>query len=371
MISGLLSPDMVSKASSLVGETPEATRKGFDGAIPTVLNGLLNHTSGNNGARVLGGMLGTPGVGAGMLDNLGSVFSGGSETESITRTGSRLLSSMFGSGLGSVTDSLSSSAGVRRSSAGSLLAMAVPLVLSFLNRHKASRGLSDSGLLDQLRGQRSQIAEMLPRGVSDVRPAERTVEVVQERRTPGWRRWLPLLIAVAIAIPLLSWLAGRGRRAAAPQNAVERVTENFNLPGGGRIAALRGSVPAQLATYFASGSTEVPRTFSLGDFTFESGTSNFASGAGQTVDNIATILRAYPTARVRIEGHTDNTGNDADNRALSLSHANAVRDRLVAAGVSADRLETAGFGPDRPIASNDTAEGRARNQRTDIVVTQR
>ncbi len=70
--------------------------------------------------------------------------------------------------------------------------------------------------------------------------------------------------------------------------------------------------------------------------------------------------------KVRIEGHTDNDGEDAHNVKLSGERALAVKQWLVAAGVSADRLLAVGFGEARPIADNATAEGKAQNRRTEF-----
>jgi OOP family OmpA-OmpF porin len=64
-----------------------------------------------------------------------------------------------------------------------------------------------------------------------------------------------------------------------------------------------------------------------------------------------------------VEGHTDNTGSDAYNQALSVRRANAVLKYLVDAGVPASRLSAQGFGESQPVADNDTAEGRAQNRR--------
>ena len=73
--------------------------------------------------------------------------------------------------------------------------------------------------------------------------------------------------------------------------------------------------------------------------------------------------------KFRIEGHTDNTGSDAINRPLSLNRAGTVRDFLVAQGVPNSSIDMDGLGPDHPVASNDTAEGRARNRRVEIILT--
>jgi outer membrane protein OmpA-like peptidoglycan-associated protein len=89
------------------------------------------------------------------------------------------------------------------------------------------------------------------------------------------------------------------------------------------------------------------------------------------VTNLSRILNAYPTAQVQLSGHTDNTGTPDANQNLSLNRANAVKQMLVDGGIAADRIATIGYGQDRPIASNDAEEGRAKNRRLELTVTQK
>lgn len=84
------------------------------------------------------------------------------------------------------------------------------------------------------------------------------------------------------------------------------------------------------------------------------------------LDEVAQVLRANPNLRVQIGGHTDSSGSDAYNRALSDRRAEAARTYLVSAGIAASRLEAEGFGESKPAADNTTAEGRQANRRTEI-----
>jgi OOP family OmpA-OmpF porin len=84
------------------------------------------------------------------------------------------------------------------------------------------------------------------------------------------------------------------------------------------------------------------------------------------LNQVVQVLRDLPGMRVSIEGHTDSTGPAAHNLRLSQLRAEAVRDYLVKKGVAADRLQTMGFGPTKPIASNKTEKGRAKNRRTEF-----
>jgi outer membrane protein OmpA-like peptidoglycan-associated protein len=90
-----------------------------------------------------------------------------------------------------------------------------------------------------------------------------------------------------------------------------------------------------------------------------------------TVDTLVIVLRAHSTVGVALEGYTDNAGDPAANRKLSLARADAVKDLLVKGGIPESRLTSAGYGQDRPIAPNDTVQGRARNRRLELVVVRR
>jgi uncharacterized repeat protein (TIGR01451 family) len=83
---------------------------------------------------------------------------------------------------------------------------------------------------------------------------------------------------------------------------------------------------------------------------------------------LASVLQEYPALRVRIEGHTDNVGTTEYNQKLSERRALAVRDFLTGAGIDAKRMEWVGRGELQPIATNETAEGRATNRRMEFLV---
>ncbi len=102
---------------------------------------------------------------------------------------------------------------------------------------------------------------------------------------------------------------------------------------------------------------------------FATGAATLSSEARESLARFSGIVGTYPELRFKVEGHTDSTGSDETNRALSLQRAIAVRDYLIAQGVAASTVDVAGLGPDQPVADNETAEGRARNRRVEIVLT--
>lgn len=99
---------------------------------------------------------------------------------------------------------------------------------------------------------------------------------------------------------------------------------------------------------------------------FEPGSSSFTQGSSAALIEIARLMTAYPATRIRIEGHTDNTGPESVNLRLSRERAQAVASYLSSRGVADDRLIAKGYGSTQPIEDNFTDAGRARNRRIEI-----
>jgi len=107
--------------------------------------------------------------------------------------------------------------------------------------------------------------------------------------------------------------------------------------------------------------------WTFNEINFETAKANIQPSSYGILDEIAAALAANPQLKVAVEGHTDNTGARAFNMDLSQRRAQSVVDYLVEKGVSPDRLTAKGYGPDRPIADNDTRVGRAKNRRVQFV----
>jgi NitT/TauT family transport system substrate-binding protein len=105
---------------------------------------------------------------------------------------------------------------------------------------------------------------------------------------------------------------------------------------------------------------------------FSTGSSTLDPNAKSVLDSVALTAQAYSNAYIRVEGNTDSTGNPNTNRALSQKRAEAVVNYLVNRyGFNRSRFIAKGNGPDKPVASNTSNEGRAKNRRTDIVVVEK
>lgn len=102
---------------------------------------------------------------------------------------------------------------------------------------------------------------------------------------------------------------------------------------------------------------------------FETGSSVIKKSSYADLDRLVEILKKHPEVKARVEGHTDNTGNAAKNLQLSKDRAKSVADYLISHGEPADHISSEGYGITRPVATNDTKEGRAKNRRVEIVIS--
>jgi outer membrane protein OmpA-like peptidoglycan-associated protein len=102
---------------------------------------------------------------------------------------------------------------------------------------------------------------------------------------------------------------------------------------------------------------------------FDSGRARLKDGSNRAMVGALEMIRAHPDKRILVAGYTDNVGNAARNLQLSTARAEAVRDWLIdASGIPATQFAIQGYGDTRPIASNDTDAGRARNRRVEITL---
>lgn len=109
---------------------------------------------------------------------------------------------------------------------------------------------------------------------------------------------------------------------------------------------------------------------SLDGTNFDFNKATLRADAITKLDNAAKVMNDNPSIKVNIEGHTDSVGSDAYNQGLSERRSSAVVSYLVSKGIDGSRLMSAGYGESRPVASNDTDEGRAQNRRVDLTVAE-
>ena len=100
----------------------------------------------------------------------------------------------------------------------------------------------------------------------------------------------------------------------------------------------------------------------------ELNSAELTAGSTTELDKAVNAMNKYPALRIEISAHTDNTGDAAYNQQLSEKRASSVRDYMVSQGIAKDRMEVKGYGEDKPVADNNTREGRAANRRVEMKV---
>ena len=120
---GYLTPDVVQKAATFVGESESATQKAMNGIVPTLIAALANQASTTGGAEKLSQLLDAGNYDGGALNNPASLFGGGETTQKAIAEGKNILSSLFGGKIEGLVDQITRFAGVRPGSASSLLAL--------------------------------------------------------------------------------------------------------------------------------------------------------------------------------------------------------------------------------------------------------
>jgi len=124
--------------------------------------------------------------------------------------------------------------------------------------------------------------------------------------------------------------------------------------------------PAPVAVATPAPPPPPPPAYVIEDVNFDFDKSSLRPSATATLDQVATGLRQQGGVKYEVAGHTDSVGSEAYNMSLSARRAESVRAYLVDHGVSAAQLSTRGYGESNPVASNATAEGRARNRRVEV-----
>ncbi len=164
--------------------------------------------------------------------------------------------------------------------------------------------------------------------------------------------------------------------AAAAQAARDRAAAQAETEKARQAAAQAESEKAQLRSQLLAQLNSILQTrdsargliVNMSDVLFDTGSYTLKPGAREKLAKISGIVLAHPGLTLQIEGHTDSVGGDEFNQQLSERRADSVRDFLAAQGVSPSSITAHGFGKTQPVASNDTAEGRQRNRRVELVV---
>jgi OmpA-OmpF porin, OOP family len=362
-----------------LGESPSVTSSGLSAVLPALIGGLVNKGSTSDGASGLLSMLNNPQIDSGILGSLGGLFgNGNSQASGLVSLGTTLLGSMFGDKVGGITSAIASVAGLKSSSASSLMGLAVPIVLGLLKSHVGQNNLNPSGLMDLLKGQGQHLSNKIdPRvssamgfpsvagllglsgsaaaalggkaasvgaGVaSSVGSGAAAATAVAAQGGSSFMRWLPWIVGAAVLAWALSGMRGCGQAEKMVTPAAPAVSAPVATPAPtpapvaepAKPAAAAVAKPGPAKIYFASGKFDPP------------------ADLGKLLDALVVYSRSDANAKLAISGFHDKTGNAEANIELAKSRAMGVKNALISAGVPEASImmqkptETTGGGDDK------------------------
>lgn len=404
LLKGYISQDIVSQASNLLGESESGIFKAVSAAIPVVLSGMANKSRDSNVMDNVMNLIREAGNSHNVTSDPSSLLANSSfNRDSI---GWRLMNLLFGGKSTTVTDIIAGTGGIKSSSAGVLLGMTSTLILMHLNKTE----ISLTGLTDLLSSEKSNMFSEIPAGLSPVlgvtdnynSQAKNTAKTAsKDSFQDGLPKWLlPFLIIGVTLLALYFFTKACNKQVNSDANKdilmdsldigtdslgdyVEDPTIEvekdlgdflkFKLPNGVELNAPEFGTENQLVKWMNDKTKKVDKTtwFNFDRLLFETGKSTLRPESQDQLENIATIMDAYPSMEIKLGGYTDNVGDPAVNLKLSDERAKSVMAGLIVLGVEPIRLSAEGYGEQYPLAPNETEQGRTQNRRIAIRVTKK
>ena len=391
----MLDSSNINEIASRLAEPGQAVARGLEGSTASLISCLAGRASDPASMNHIFRLAAEAPSDLNVSNLAGAVTGSGgasSTTTSLLDSGKKILYLAFGSDQSSILSAIGKSAGLRASSVTSILSMAAPLLMVGLGRLVRSEHLSQEQLAGLLVDESAGIKGLLPAGLqgqfdrpapatATARPLEIGTVPESRRSSQGWLWVIPVLFL----IPVLMWLFNRAHirqvtrvMPAAPERARLPATGlgNFvvrNLPGNIQLKVPQLGVESRLLEFIQDPSKNADQVvwFDFDRLLFDTDSAELQPASRDQLGNIAAILKAYPAVHMKIGGYTDNTGDPQHNLKLSQDRADAVVRELVNLGVQPERLESQGYGDQYPVADNSTEEGRAKNRRISMRVTQK
>ena len=409
------SNDFTNQASSALGENNSGISKALSAIIPTGLAGIVSKaTSGPDGATSIFNMA------KNAIGNVTGTATPAAGTN--VEVGKGMLSNLFGNNQSGIVSAISKFAGIKDSSASSLMSMGIPAIMGLLGKHAQQNNLNPDSLSGLLASQKDNIMQAMPAGLSSLTGmlglgsmgaaaksmtsnlksdlsdkahavSDRTHEVIDK---PSGNKWLwPLIIILAVIA--LIWLFSKGcnntpadvtnedtsavmhnRDTAAALTApvvVGHESIKVTLPNGTELDAYKGGIEDQLVTFLnsdwksLSDSDLKAKWFDFDNLNFNTGNATLVAESEKQLDNLAEILKAFPDAKLKIGGYTDASGNADANKKLSQERADAAKAGLEKRGVGKQVTGAEGYGSQFAKAAADAPDSeRAADRHVSVSV---
>ncbi|GLU51896.1 OmpA family protein [Dyadobacter frigoris] len=394
------------KISDLTQESTGDVQVAMLGALPGLIGGIMNKASTSGGVHELIGLINLNNEDY-VLNGLGGILGDESRSKEFISNGLSLLPILLDLDLKTVTDSISSSSGIKSYSVSTILSICAPIVLSVVAKYAKVKGVKSVEpvrLTSLLVEQKEFMFKFLPKDLNtlwnfkDLEDLNKNLirkplsESELEGKPVSVRAkivyWILALLILGVAFwgykrltkeeetvvvedfPVGADSVGHSK-GRTPNSLGNFVTKQ--LPKDIRLNIPENGIESKLVSFVQDSSQAIDKNvwFDFDRIIFEPNVANLSKESLEQIDNISKIMRAYPNVNVKIGGYTDNSGDAATNLSLSKSRADAVKRGIVNKGIKATRISSEGYGIEHPVAGNDTEEGRAQNRRISINITRK
>jgi OmpA-OmpF porin, OOP family len=416
--------ELVSKVSSHLGEDEGGISKAISAIFPSVIGSIADKATHTPDTADAVAKLANAQHEGGILSSITGFLHPDTSHDMLGKS-SGLISSIFGNGGASnmLTNLVAGFAGIKSTSVGTILSMAVPTILGLVGRHSAENNLSSNAMATMLGEQKKSAMSMLPEGfnLSSITggsssslssAATKTYNDAEEKAAGGLKWLLPLLLLAGLAAAAWYFFKDGCNKPAAENTTIttggdtahkettaanttatvataakgtlDSLTGDFmynegdittiTLPNNaGELKVGANSTEAKLCAFLndktAMIDTAKGNWFEFTNVHFKTGGSDLTDLSAAQLKNMVAISKAYPSATFKFGGYTDNTGNAANNVTLSQKRADAVSGMVVKLGAAATAVAGAkGFGDQYPLGDNATKEGKAMNRRVAVNV---
>lgn len=426
IVKSYLPANLLNDTARATGASEQSISSIINASIPVVLGGLINKST-SESSSIFATTQGASN--AGLIENLKQFIGGeSSSTSGFNIWGT--LQQLFGEQLSSIIASIANFSGVTPSIAKSVFGMSSAATLGAVGSYVKEQNLDAAQLSTLLAGQKSHISSWMPSGFdfskwngilgigsvlsnvnepvsnpNPINPYEN--RTAKEQKGNGWM--IPIVILLILAA-LIWWLMKRcnndeiivaqvvndtaqviGTDTAVIKDETQTgsgkidslgnwisnwgTEKSFQLADGTTLNVGENSTEYKLYTFLSDSKKEIDTIdktknwISLDRVYFKTGKSVLTETSVDQIKNIGSILKNYPNASIKIGGYTDNTGDAAINKKVSDERAKIVAKELKKYGATETQVvEAVGYGPEHPIASNETEDGRAQNRRVDLKV---
>lgn len=363
-LKSLITDGVIAKAAAALGENKGQVAQTVRNLIPTLLGGYLNF-----GERKAVQDTIKEAHFRNVLSDIPGIF-GASPEPGKTAIGERFVAELFGSKEAALHGLVAGDELMNNSNTRKLVAMIGTVVAGMLGKHDA-----DHSVYNELLAQQPAILAAIPTeykeklGIKEIK----NTAIAPQCCKRGKMCWLWWLLVIILVLLLLWWLlcwnkccmgpCGKDKapveieRVVVPAQPLESNTYELSLDTGEKLTVTKGTMIDRMVTFLRSDTYKNATDADLQknwfdfeglDFVYNSGT-EFVAGSDVCLSCLGFVLKYFPDAKIRIGGNADLKGREGVNLAISKQRAGTIKDRLVSAGIAANRVSTEGFGQEKAV----------------------